>query len=120
MDAREARYREAERRLWGSLGVSVKEQRVRLGHVGATVRVQELGSGPPVLFVHGGSTCGTSWADLVARLDGFRCLLLDRPVEARRGDAIYRLRKGLRRHRVPVAAAAAATLSIALRWGNRR
>ena len=79
MDAREARYREAELRLWGSLGVSPTEQRVRLGHVGTTVRIQELGSGPPVLFVHGGSTCGTSWADLVARLDGFRCLLLDRP-----------------------------------------
>ena len=63
----------------GILGVSPTEQRVRLGHVGTTVRIQELGSGPAVLFVHGGSTCGTSWADLVARLDGFRCLLLDRP-----------------------------------------
>jgi len=45
-------------------------------------------------------------------------LLQDRPVEARRGDALYRLRKGIRRHRVPVAAAAAATLSIALGVGG--
>jgi serine/threonine-protein kinase len=41
-------------------------------------------------------------------------VLADRPVEARRGNALYRLRKGLRRHRVPVAAAAAAGLSIVL------
>jgi serine/threonine-protein kinase len=41
-------------------------------------------------------------------------LLLDRPVEARRGDALYRLRKGIRRHRVPVAATAAASVSIVL------
>ena len=43
------------------------------------VRIQEVHESPPVLFVHGASNSGTSWATLVARLDGFRCLLLDRP-----------------------------------------
>ena len=75
----EARYREAERRLWASEGVVPTEQRLRLARVGVTVRVQEVGEGPPVLFVHGGSNGGTSWALLVARLAGFRCILLDRP-----------------------------------------
>lgn len=79
MDAREVRYREAEERLWGSLGVTPIERRIGLERTGCAVRVQELGEGPAVLFVHGGSTCGTSWADLVVRLPGFRCLLLDRP-----------------------------------------
>jgi len=79
MDAREARYREAEQRLWGSLGVRPVERRLRLRRTGCEVRIQEVGTGPPVLFLHGGSTCGTSWADLAVRLGGFRCVLLDRP-----------------------------------------
>ena len=32
-----------------------------------------------MLFVHGASTSGTSWAALASRMTGFRCLLLDRP-----------------------------------------
>jgi len=78
-DADETRYRRAERRLWDSLGVVPAERRVRLDRLGCMVRVQELGAGPPVLFLHGGSTCGTSWADLAIRLPGYRCLLVDRP-----------------------------------------
>ena len=67
---REARYRVSEGALWSSLGVAPSERRVRLPRLGREVRVQELGTGPPVLFVHGGSTCGTSWADLAVRLPG--------------------------------------------------
>ena len=76
---RKDRYREAERRMWASVGVFPSERRVRLAHIEVEVRIQELGDGPPVLFVHGASNSGTSWADLARRLDGFRCLLLDRP-----------------------------------------
>ncbi len=76
---REARYRAAEEGLWSSLAVAPTERRVRLPRSGTDVRVQELGAGPSVLFVHGASTCGTSWADLAARLPDVRCLLLDRP-----------------------------------------
>jgi len=75
----EVRYRAAERRLWQSCGVTPTEQRLRLDRIGVTVRVQEVGQGPAAVFVHGASTSGTSWAPLVARLRGFRCLLLDRP-----------------------------------------
>lgn len=75
----EVRYRLAETRLWDSLAVAPSEHRVRLAHAGTTIRVQEVGAGPPVLFLHGASTSGTSWADLVARLPGFRCLIVDRP-----------------------------------------
>ena len=75
----EFRFREAERRLWGSVGVTPTERRVHLDRRDVTVRVQEVGEGPAVLFVHGGSNGGSSWADLVARLEGFRCVMLDRP-----------------------------------------
>jgi 2-hydroxy-6-oxonona-2,4-dienedioate hydrolase len=75
----ETRYREAERRLWESFGLSPTEQRVRLQRSNVTIRIQELGEGPTVILVHGASNSGASWAGLVARMDGFRCLMLDRP-----------------------------------------
>jgi pimeloyl-ACP methyl ester carboxylesterase len=71
--------RAAEDALWDSLGVRPAQHRVRLPSLGIDVRVQEIGTGPPVLFVHGGTTWGTSWADLAAVMPSFRCLLLDRP-----------------------------------------
>lgn len=71
--------RAAEAALWHSLGARPVEQRIHLAGVGVDVRVQELGEGPPVLFVHGGSTWGTSWADLIVQMPAHRCLLLDRP-----------------------------------------
>ena len=72
-------YAASEQRLWRSLHAEPVEHRVSLPRLGTTARVQELGAGPPVLFLHGGSTSGTSWADLAIRLPGFRCLLVDRP-----------------------------------------
>jgi len=75
----EGRYRQTEGRLWRSLGVTPTEQRVHLDRTGVTVRVQEVGEGPAVVFVHGGAIGGTSWASLVARLPDFRCIVLDRP-----------------------------------------
>lgn len=77
MDA--VRYRQVESRLWASLDAAPTEQWVRLRTADALVRVQEVGAGPPILFLHGGSVCGTCWAPLVARLAGFRCLVPDRP-----------------------------------------
>ncbi len=72
-------YRQAEQRMWSSVGASPSEQRVHLPRIGTSVRGQEVGEGTPILFVHGASNSGTSWANLAPRLDGFRCLLLDRP-----------------------------------------
>lgn len=75
----EQRYREAERKLWDSVGVMPTDQRLHLDRTGITVRVQEVGLGPVVVLVHGATNSGTSWATLVARLAGFRCVMLDRP-----------------------------------------
>jgi pimeloyl-ACP methyl ester carboxylesterase len=72
-------YRIAERRLWDSVGVLPRERKVDLPNLAVTVRIQEVGEGRPVLFIHGASNSGASWADPMPRLEGLRCLLLDRP-----------------------------------------
>jgi 2-hydroxy-6-oxonona-2,4-dienedioate hydrolase len=75
----ELRYRAAERALWSSVGCTPTEHRVHLPTNDVTVRVQEVGSGPTVLFLHGGPNSGSTWAPLVGHLAGLRCLLVDRP-----------------------------------------
>jgi 2-hydroxy-6-oxonona-2,4-dienedioate hydrolase len=75
----ELAYRAAERRLWHSIGVHPTERQIHLERIGVDVRIQEIGDGPPVLFIHGVATSGVSWAGLAARAHGFRCLILDRP-----------------------------------------
>lgn len=72
------RYREAERRLWDHIGVTPVERWVTLPS-GGQVRVQEVGEGPPLVLLHGGSIAGTSWATLAGALEGIRCVLVDRP-----------------------------------------
>ncbi len=75
----ELAYRAAERRLWRSIGARPVERTIHLERIDVDVRIQEVGQGPPVLFIHGVATSGVSWAGLAARAGGFRCLILDRP-----------------------------------------
>jgi len=79
MGSDEASYRRVERRLWESFGLEPTEQRVRLQNLDVTVRIQELGEGPPVVLIHGASVAGASWVNLLQGLGGFRCIVLDRP-----------------------------------------
>ncbi len=72
------RFLEAERRLWEKLAVTPVDRRVTL-RSGGEVRCQEVGEGPPVVFIHGASIAGTSWSGLAAGLEGLRCILVDRP-----------------------------------------
>jgi 4,5:9,10-diseco-3-hydroxy-5,9,17-trioxoandrosta-1(10),2-diene-4-oate hydrolase len=76
---KEAKYREAERRLWKWAGKEPKEHFVDLPRIGTRVRVQEVGDGQPALFIHGGPNSGSTWAPLLEHLEGFRCMVLDRP-----------------------------------------
>jgi 2-hydroxy-6-oxonona-2,4-dienedioate hydrolase len=75
----EAAYRAAEQRLWRSIGVEPVERSIHLERNDVDVRIQEVGTGPAVLFIHGANTSGASWASVTARMAGFRCLILDRP-----------------------------------------
>ena len=79
MDARVRRYRRAEQAFWEYYGLAPAERFVEAGSPSARLRVQEVGSGPPVLFVNGTGGPGAYFAPLVRELHGFRCLVLDRP-----------------------------------------
>lgn len=79
MAVNEHQYRKAESRLWQSVDRQPVEHRVRLAGTDTSVRVLEVGAGPPVLFIHGGPNAASTWAPLVGHLDGFRCLMVDRP-----------------------------------------
>ncbi len=75
---RTERYLEAERRLWEHYGLEPKARFVDLDAPTARLRVLEVGSGEPVLFVHG--TVGPGgWASLISELPGFRSIVLERP-----------------------------------------
>ena len=74
-----ARYAGVEARLWASVGAAPTERFLTLRRLGIRVRIQELGTGPAVLLIHGANTSGSSWASLSARLPDFHCIVLDRP-----------------------------------------
>jgi pimeloyl-ACP methyl ester carboxylesterase len=75
---RTGRYLEAERRLWQHYGLEPRERFLEVDAPAARLRVVEVGSGEPVLFVHG--TVGPSaWASLIGELPGFRSIVLERP-----------------------------------------
>ncbi len=75
----ESAYREAEAAFWATVDLTPKEHFVKLPTLGTTVRVQEVGEGEPVLFLHGGPNTGSTWVPIMPWLTGFRCLILDRP-----------------------------------------
>lgn len=49
---------------------------------GATIDYREVGSGPPIVFVHGVYVGGALWDDVAARLPGYRCILPTWPLGA--------------------------------------
>jgi 2-hydroxy-6-oxonona-2,4-dienedioate hydrolase/4,5:9,10-diseco-3-hydroxy-5,9,17-trioxoandrosta-1(10),2-diene-4-oate hydrolase len=75
----EVKYREAEELLWQGVGYEPSEQVITLATTGTKARVQLVGDGPPVLFIHGGPNAGSTWAPIVDAFDGYTCLLIDRP-----------------------------------------
>ncbi|MGH8925549.1 MAG: alpha/beta fold hydrolase, partial [Acidimicrobiia bacterium] len=73
------RYRSAEKRLWNQWGLEPEERYIDLQSPSVRLRVVEVGSGPPVLFIPGTGGTGPYWAPLVRMMSGNRCLMLDRP-----------------------------------------
>lgn len=72
------RYRTAERRVWDRYGLQPTERFLELEAPATRLRVLEVGSGRPVLLVHGTAGLG-AWPALVQRLTGVRSLILERP-----------------------------------------
>ena len=73
------RYRAAERSLWDHYALRPTERFVELRSPAVTLRVVEVGSGRPVLFVPGTGGTGPYWGALVRELPGCHCVMLDRP-----------------------------------------
>jgi pimeloyl-ACP methyl ester carboxylesterase len=72
------RYRESERELWHHYGLEPNERFLDLDSPAVRLRVLEVGSGEPVLFVHG--TVGPGgWPSLIHELPGYRSIVLERP-----------------------------------------
>lgn len=71
-------YLATERRLWETYDLAPAARYVELARPKARLRVLELGTGRPVLFLHGTVGPG-AWASLVGRLPEHRSLVLDRP-----------------------------------------
>jgi len=71
-------FRAAERRLWESHSMTPTERFLPLGN-GARIRVQEVGEGLPMIFIHGATNGGASWVPLLAHLHGVRAIAIDRP-----------------------------------------
>jgi pimeloyl-ACP methyl ester carboxylesterase len=78
-DERTERYRRAERAVWSHYGLEPTERFVTFESPAVRLRIQEVGSGKPIVFVHGGLWPAVALAPLVAELAGHRCILVDRP-----------------------------------------
>lgn len=72
-------YLTAESAFWRHYGLEPRERFVALPRFGSEIRVQELGEGSPLLFVHGGPTAGVGVAAMLPYLEGFRSIVVDRP-----------------------------------------
>jgi len=77
-DARLEHFRQVERAVWNRFGLDPIERFVELDAPRVRLRVLDVGTGEPLLFVHGTAGPG-AWPSLVRELKGFRCLILDRP-----------------------------------------
>ena len=76
---RAERYRSAERLVWSHYGLGPTERFVEFESPAVRLRIQEVGSGEPIVFAHGGLWPAVALAPLVRELAGYRCILLDRP-----------------------------------------
>lgn len=73
------RYLAAEAELWRAHGLAPTEHWIELPGLGTRIRVLEVGSGEPILFIPGTGGTGPYWAPLVRELQDRRCLMVDRP-----------------------------------------
>jgi pimeloyl-ACP methyl ester carboxylesterase len=78
-DPQVAAAQEAEDRLFDHYGLDVKTHFVEFEEPNIRVRVLESGSGPALLLVPGGVGDGWIWASLMAKLKGWRLIVVNRP-----------------------------------------
>lgn len=79
MSRSRARLQEAERRLFDRYGLVIQTHLVGLADPPLRVRVLEAGQGDPLLLIHGSGMLASTWAPLMAQLQGWRVLAVDLP-----------------------------------------
>ncbi len=72
-------YIAAEARVFGDHKLSPSVHALSLARPRLRLRVVEVGTGEPMVFLHGFGHCTAHWAPLVSWLSGERCLILDAP-----------------------------------------
>jgi pimeloyl-ACP methyl ester carboxylesterase len=72
-------FERAERRLFASCGVRSASRRVCLADPPVSVRVLEVGDGPPLVLVHGSGMSASTWAPLMPYRGTNRMIAFDLP-----------------------------------------
>ena len=82
-------YRSAESKLWDYYEADPDESRIEIASATTFIRVQEIGKGDPLLFIHGGPNSGSTFAPLVPKMENRRCIVIDRPGTGLSGPVNY-------------------------------
>ena len=85
------KIRYAESQLFDSYSLKVAESYVDLRAANVRLRVLSIGSGLPIVMLHGVSLAAAVWAPLVARLSGYRAHLVELPGHGLSGPFAYRM-----------------------------
>lgn len=72
-------FYETEVKVFASYSLKPRSRILYLESPELRIRALEIGSGKPVLFLHGFSLCTAHWAPLMAHLPTFRCIAIDMP-----------------------------------------
>ena len=84
-----SRYRSAESKLWNYYKAEPKESQIDIASADTSIRVQEIGKGDPLLFIHGGPNSGSTFAPLASKMENRRCIVIDRPGTGLSGPVNY-------------------------------
>jgi pimeloyl-ACP methyl ester carboxylesterase len=107
-----ATFEDAQARLLARYGIEARSHFIAVPGPVERVHVLEAGSGPPLLLVHGGGSFAAHWAPLMAELDGYRVVAVDRPGHGLSGAFTYPRDLDVRRHAVDFLADVMDTLEL--------
>src|SRR3954454_13196503 len=87
-----SRIREAEARLFNTLGVQLDESFIRLESTGVRLRMLSAGTGPSLVMLHGVTLSAAIWAPWLAYIPGYRTHLVELPGHGLSGPFAYQRR----------------------------
>jgi 2-hydroxy-6-oxonona-2,4-dienedioate hydrolase len=73
------RYRLSEKTFFNAYQLEPSEHHIKVEKLGINIRVLTVGSGQPLLFIHGAPTAGSIWVQLVSWIPEYQCIFFDRP-----------------------------------------